>query len=279
MSSRKVKKRRTQVNVIKKVMPYEFFTASLYAKRRSGKTYLIWKLLKALTKKHSEVHIFAPTVNLDKTWGEITNWLDSKGINYTTYTDLNDDDGNDIISGLLDEWAIPAEPEEEESSEEDEDELEKPWRGFRPNELESFSQYNETLKLQKTKKKTKKKKKKKPPPPPDRWVIIDDNSEHLKRRSIHKLFYNGRHYRAKVLTSCHDIKKQSPDMIANSVYSFLFKRLPEERIKHIKDKLDLDVADSKFTDMYALASKRDYGFLLIDSDRDKYYSSFKSELK
>ena len=262
-----VKKRRTQGNVIRKIMPYEFFTASLYAKRRSGKTFLIWQLMKALVKKHTEIYIFAPTVNLDKTWKEITKWLDTKGVNYHTYIDLNDDEGGDIISDLLTQWAIPPEPEEDsdtDSDDEDEDEL-------------NIS-YNETLGSVSNKPK-KKKKKKKPPPEPDRWVIIDDMSEHLKRRSIHKLFYNGRHFRTKILTSCHDIKKQSPDMIANSVYSFLFKKLPKERIEHIRDKLDLDITDTKFADMYAEASKRDYGFLLVDSDRDKYYNGFKTELR
>jgi len=261
-----VKKRRTQGNVIRKIMKYDYFTASFYAKRRSGKTYLIFQLLKALVKKHSDIYIFSPTAHLDKTWKEITSWLDSKGLNYTIYTELTDDDGNDIISDLLTQWSTPPEPEEDSDSEE---ELEK----------ESFSMYNETLINKLEKPKSKRKKKKKPPPPPDRWLILDDMSEHLKGRSIRKLFFNGRHYNAKILTSCHDVKKQSPDLIANSVYSFLFKRLSDERISHIRDKLDLDVDDKTFANMYKKATSKDYGFLLIDSDKDKFYNGFKSELR
>ena len=70
----------------------------LLAKKNSGKTNIIYNILKKCANKHTEIVIFCPTWELDDTYRQILEYLDSKGIPHQQFKNI------DNLKDLMDSY-------------------------------------------------------------------------------------------------------------------------------------------------------------------------------
>jgi hypothetical protein len=94
------------------VLPDPFCNVFLVAKKRSGKTNAIFKILKSCANKYTSVIIFASTVYKDDNWIEIVKYLNKKKIPVETHISIFDDDINQVEE-LVESLKIENEPQEE----------------------------------------------------------------------------------------------------------------------------------------------------------------------
>ena len=72
----------------------QYFCMCLLGKRKSGKTSLIYTLLKKFVTKKTIVLFFAPTFHKDKTYDTIRKYLEEKKITYEAYHSVEEDGVN-----------------------------------------------------------------------------------------------------------------------------------------------------------------------------------------
>jgi hypothetical protein len=208
------------------------------ARKRSGKTTLIYNIIKKCTDKETRFFFFVSTINKDRTYKEILKYLDKRGNIVYTFKSIMDGKHNNLKE-IMD--SLNEEPEEDEESEEDypfKDILEKP----------------------------KKKKKKKKLLTPDIMFIFDDLSKELQNAQVERLLKANRHYKSKVLLSSQwvsDLRPSSRRQIDNYI---LFGGHSVEKLQNIYIDMDVSLPYDDFIKIYNHATKDKYNFLNISSD-------------
>src|SRR5271165_4224566 len=84
----------------------------LCAKKKSGKTSTIFKILKSCASKHSNVLIFCSTVYKDQNWIQIVDWLEKHDIPTITHTSMFED-GINQVKELVRHLEVKDKPKEE----------------------------------------------------------------------------------------------------------------------------------------------------------------------
>src|SRR3954471_24921949 len=74
------------------LIPKLFCAIFICAKKESGKTNTIFKILKECTGKKTHLHIVSSTVFNDSNWIEIVKFFENKGIKITANTSLSEAD-------------------------------------------------------------------------------------------------------------------------------------------------------------------------------------------
>lgn len=231
------------------------------AKKKSGKTTVIYNIVKNCISKETEVIVFASTVNKDDSYYTIRKYCESKGISFTAYTSLKDDDGNNQIAELVKFLELKAKAELEK---EDEDEEEEPKR---KSILLVDTDSDEEPKRRKSKYRV-----------PDYLLIFDDLSNELKDRWMRKLLKENRHYKAKVIVSSQWLHDMYPDERKQIDYFLVFKGLPEAKLTEIYKDADLSIPFDDFVTIYKCATKEKYSFLYIDTKNEQFRINFNTEI-
>ena len=79
---------------------------NLVARKRSGKTNLIYNILKKCSDKNTQIHIFCSTCLKDRAWVQIIKFLESRGNPVITHTSIVDEDGvNHVEQFMIDNSA------------------------------------------------------------------------------------------------------------------------------------------------------------------------------
>jgi len=84
------------------ILPDQHSNVFLLGRKRSGKTTVLWHILKKIVGKLTVVFIFCPTVEKDDSWMEIVRRLEQKNITVETFPSLVDEDGEDKIEEIID---------------------------------------------------------------------------------------------------------------------------------------------------------------------------------
>ena len=87
----------------------------LCAKKKSGKTSTIYKIVKECMGKKTKVIAFVSTLHKDKTWKAIRKYVEGKGNEFIGHTSLKED-GEDLLDKLVEELKDEAENEEEDNN-------------------------------------------------------------------------------------------------------------------------------------------------------------------
>ena len=83
------------------LIPAPYANIYLCAKKRTGKSSVVAKMVMAFAGPETAVHIFCSTVFIDPTYIALEKWLDSKNIPYYPSTSIKDEDGHDLINDIL----------------------------------------------------------------------------------------------------------------------------------------------------------------------------------
>lgn len=221
----------------------------ILAKKNSGKTTTIYKILKECINKKSVVHIFCSTVYKDASYKKITEMLEKKGVGHHEYTSITEDKENHLESIIN---QLQEKPEEEvkeekvkikyirceESSEEEEEE-------YKPKKIA-----------------------------PEHIFLFDDLSNQLSNKFVNVLLKKNRHFKSKVILSSQYLHDLKPEAILNLDYMIMFGNIPLEKLKIAYNNLDLSIDFNLFLQLYENATKDKYNFLYINIRDESFRKNF-----
>lgn len=231
----------------------------LLAKKQSGKTCTIFHILQKCVNKNTTVYIFASTVFNDPTWLEIVKWLKKKKIPYKRFTSIFNDEGQNIVTDLVNE--LTNKQKQKANDEED----------------ENNNNYDDWLMFDSDEEEEEEKEKKPKKIAPEYFLIFDDLSDELSNKSIPTLVKKNRHFTMKMLFSSqyyHDLSKPAR---TNLDYILLYPHIPEEKLELLHKESDMATSYPIFQKLYNHATKENYNFLYCDLRKHKFRKNLNSE--
>lgn len=211
------------------------------AKKKSGKTSLIWTILKECSGRDTTIIIFAATATKDNTYKHIKKHFKKKGNTVITY--------NSIKDGKVDQLAeILSSLRTEEESDSEKEFVEQYPIVFTDEMLQQEAQ-----RARKEKYKA-----------PELIFVFDDLSAELRTNSVATLLKSNRHYKCKVLLSSQYPMDLKPESIRQMDYVILFGGHDDAKLEKFHRDLDLSIPIQKFIDIYKEITKEKYKFLYID---------------
>ncbi len=220
----------------------------LLAKKKSGKTNTIFKILKASTGRNTKIIIFSSTVSKDPNWIHIQKFFKNKKTSIQQFTSIKEDRVNhiqEILKNFQDEIVDSKE--------------EKP-------KLELFSFEELTDNPKKENKLA-----------PEYIFVFDDIGNELQDKFVSQLLKTNRHYKSKVIISSQYLNDLTPQSRKQIDYMLLFKGQPVDKLKTIHEDLDLATEFNVFLTLYNNATLEKFCFLYIDCRNEKYRNCFDKE--
>jgi hypothetical protein len=258
-----------KLNTVKKkfqgddLFDIQYWCMTLLGKRRSGKTSLIYTLLKKFLTKKTIVLFFVPTFHKDKTYEPIRKYLDEKKIVYDAYSAV-EEDGVNMIETFMEVNSGFAEHKQENGAD-------KPPEQTR---IEHHCKFDSDCN---------KKKRKKKDDPPEYMIIFDDMSGYLRKPSVLKLIKNSRHFRAKIIISTQSISDVHPHVFGQMDYIALFKNFNEDSLDFLYEKIQPGIPLEEFKKLYHYVVNQKFGdnyncFLLIHLATETFFINLNKQV-
>ena len=265
-----------------KPLGYELFpqlASSIYisASTKSGKTTLIFHIIKHCIDKNTKIFIFSPTVFIDNSYKMIARYLKKKKISHQLHphfiSEDNEDMLNDILKGIIEDHEKPQQDKDDWSNLQSTKEAKSgPIIPFyskmvggkivrdipQPIKKEESDEEEEETNA------------------PKYMFIFDDLGNEMRKPSIYKLLLKQRHFKAKTILSSQYINNLMPSSIQQLDYVILFGGHNSDQLSELHKKLDLNISLEDFIDYYQEATKEKYHFLYIDRREGLYRKDFNS---
>lgn len=224
------------------VFAARYFNIAILSKKHSGKTTLIWEIIRRSLQKNTIVLFFTSTWHKDKTYRLMRKALDEKNIQYEGFTHFIDDDGHNLVEEFMSE-----------NIDDDDDEPDDTPALYSKSEALAYGMFG--LKKRKSRKKKTK---------PEYIIVFDDLSRDIRHKSIEKLIKKNRHYRAKIIMSSQAIVDITPGMFVNLEYLIIFKSFSDDTLLNLYKRSHMWIPYEDFLSFYKDAVSEPYGFLLVD---------------
>ncbi len=265
----------------------------LCARKKSGKTSAIFKILMECLDKKTIIIIFCSTAYKDKNWIQMRKILKKNGLDVRVFTSIYEN-GHDQLAELIQGLREDARDEEEGNDLEDNrhygegNEEEQPTKDNCDMILEQLEKmhlratgggYNEIEKAQREMNKPEKKKKKKKSRflAQEYIIIFDDLSSELKSPSLLSLLKFNRHFKAKLIISSQWLHDLLPESRKQIDLFLVFKGFPQEKLILIHKDCDSSIPFELFYKMYKKATIHPHSFLYIDTNGDTFRRNFDSK--
>jgi hypothetical protein len=214
-----------------------FANVFLCARKKSGKTSAIYKILQKCANKHTKIMVFCSTINKDPSWDTIKTWAMSKDIPLIGYTSIEDDDGSNLLKDLIKDL----------QDDDQENPQEAPMGLLLLDEPE------------------KKERKRKPKMQSPEWIfILDDLADELKKPIIATFLKKNRHFKAKTIVSSQYMNDLYPAARKQLDYVILFKGHQQKKIDEICRDVDVGITKDELWQLYQFATEKPFSFLYID---------------
>lgn len=238
------------------IFPYNLFIS---AKKKSGKTSLIYNIIKNTTDKNTKFFLFVSTHNVDKSWGAIKEFLYKRGNIVEVFDSILDGKTNNL-NIIMDALGSIDECVEEE---------------FEDGGIKlSFDRTPLPVKRKKRKKKRKKEK-----ISCEYLFIFDDISNELRNPAVASFMKKHRHFGASCIISSQYVKDLTPSAVSQIDYFITFKNFSEEKLLYIHKLLDLSVDWDDFYKMYQYAVRDPYSFLYCNVRTEEFRKRFNQRLE
>lgn len=252
----------------------------LLAKKNSGKTNIIYNILKKCANKNTEVVIFCPTWELDDTYSQILDYLDSRGIPHQQFKNI------DNLKDLMDSY------DKNFSDPDSDDDLGHPCRGIRDTpatpsvELKEPAIQSYTLithhnqpsqppqRGQPAQKVSQPKIRKSKFTVPEHIFIFDDCKKMLRSPVLNSLIATNRHYKSKVIISTQYFTDIMPDTRTCLDIICIFPKIPLDKIKKLHEDIQLSTEYPIFEQLYLKATQKPHNFLYVDIRREQFKFNF-----
>lgn len=251
------------------LFPEIYSNIFLCAKKKSGKTSTIYKIIKESVGRDTRIIAFVSTLYKDANWETIRKYCKQKGIDFEGHTSINED-GMDQIDELVNRLQEDAKDEEEEK------ELDK-----RVSALEKKLGLKCPIQVDgdeddEDEDKPKKKEKYRAP---EYIIILDDLSNELKSRSLVTLLKKNRHFKAKILISSQYLNDLLPEARKQIDAWLVFRGQPKKKLDEIYRDADVAVDVEEFYNIYKFATEKEFSFLYIDSKTSSFRRNFNFQIQ
>ena len=225
------------------------------AKKNSGKTTVIFNVLKKCADRDTVLHLFVSTIEKDPSWLQIVKYFQNKNLQVHTHTSTRGEDAEDLIQEIID---TPVDHSDQESSESED-------------ETVSFISIDEPEK----EKKRKKRKKRKPSKLAQKQIIVlDDIGMELRGKTIDQILKINRHLKSKVIISSQYLNDLSPQARRQIDIWLLFAGCKKEKLSTILRDSDCPLEYPVFEHMYKHATRQKYNFLYLNAHNCTYRQNF-----
>lgn len=256
----------------------EFFNIGLFSRSGSGKTTVIFNLLKTFADKHTIFYFFSNTLEIDDTWKAIIEWVTDNNYSYFSAPTFIENKENHIedfmkeYSKLYDDEFEPAEEEQQPP------EIPAHFPNMSEKYYEGFGQPTEE-------EKAKEKKKKKDYERKMNFIFVfDDQSKQLQHNSIEKFLKMSRHYRTRCIISSQSLSDIRPSSHSQIYALCLFSGMSKRAVDYIFDSYELDIEKPEFYAMYKTITKphtdgtKNYNFLTVLPFEQEYRRNFSEKI-
>jgi len=244
------------------LFPEIYCNVFLCAKKKSGKTSVIAKILRECCNKETRVICFCATHNKDPSYIAIKEMLKSRQIEAHFFDSIVDENKLDKLEKIIEELKQDVSEGEEEKEEEEEEKKDR---------VCLFFEEGENVKVKIKKKKPKK-------IAPKIIFIFDDISTELKNKNVPRLLKTNRHFKSKVIISSQYPNDVEPGSRRQFDYWILFKGHSDEKLEIVHQNASLSHEFKIFKSIYEYATEGNYNFLYIDTNKNKYRKNFDSEI-
>ena len=252
------------------LFPEPYSNIFLLAKKKSGKTSVINKIVQKCTDKNTKFVIFCSTVHRDATWKHITKYLKDRGNDVQLYTSIKEE-GQDMLADILKELKEKSQQEaleqEKEAEKQDEQPVERPdLEHIKIYDSENEEEPNENKKPRKPKKLS-----------CEMMFILDDLGESTRASSVAELITTNRHYKAKVVISAQYPNFILPNVIKNLDYLLIFGKNKIDKIKYIHAQVDMSISFPTLVKLYKDATAQKYNFLWVETASENMRKNFNEQ--
>ena len=235
-----------------------FCNVFLCAKKASGKSTVIFKIIKECTTRETHCYLFCSTIYKDDSWLQIRKYLDLKKIGYDCFTSIQEG-GTDQLKEIIDKLDYEAK----------EAELNKDNPKPKKNNILVCDDDDCDDEEKKFKSKFKS---------PQYLFIFDDLSTQLQSESICALVKKNRHYKSCCLFSSQWLTDLKPSARLQLDYCLLFRAINIDKLKSIYKELDIGVSFETFIKIYNFATEKPYSFLYIDTNHGLFRKNFNLQI-
>lgn len=250
------------------LIPMTYATILALARKKSGKTQVIFDIIRHCVAPGTITHAFVATLNLDPTWLAIEEYCKENAIGFDAHTSTIDQDGGNILARLKATLDEEAKKRKEASAQQDE-ENEKP-RQSKVLMVGGTDEQEDKVNRKVNKVRAKYQ-------APEVVIIFDDLSDELRSRILVKFFKDMRHYRAEIIIGTQYIHDLKPEQWKQVDYFLLFKGQSEDKLKDLYKHANIQIPFEQFKRIYEVATEQKYSFLTIDSTNQIFRSNFNRE--
>ncbi len=251
----------------------------LCARKKSGKTSALFKIMKECVGKKTIIIIFCSTVYKDKNWIEIRKYFEKKGMELRIYTSIYEN-GEDQLSNLIEDLKLDAKEDEDRKKgggkKEEKikvDRCDDILHRLTNMHLRASGRGAEADDDSEEEEKEKKPKKSKYLEP-EYMIIFDDLSSELKSRPLLSLLKFNRHFKAKLIISSQWLHDLLPESRKQIDLFCIFKGFPEDKLALIYKDCDSSIPFDMFFKIYKKATVKPHSFLYIDTRSDEFRRNF-----
>lgn len=239
------------------------------ARKKSGKTCTIFKILQKTANKNTKVIVFAPTHEYDESYTVIKNWLDKKGIeNQFYYSTIAPESRVNLLEEFLN---LMIEKRKEEKEKEGQELDEKPIELMTKEEIYELLEYNDNDDELSVKIKKKKPKK----ITSDYVIILDDlGEEELKNNALSNLLKKNRHYKITFIISSQYPNDIKPVSRKNLDLLLLFGGHDAGKLEELYKNIQMPVSFEDFLELYKTATEEKYNFLYSNVPDGEFRKNF-----
>lgn len=231
----------------------------MVATKNSGKTTLLYNILKEEARKGLTVILFASTINHDPTFTAIIDMLRKKGCIVKTFDHFINKEGVNLVEA----WTSIKDEEAEAAAQPD---------TSQPSKEPEWQMIPTAAKPKKEKEKKEKKLKFRGP---ETIMVFDDLSSSLRDKALTYLLTRNRHYKTKIFISCHSVINLDPKTLEVIDVAILFPGQSYDRVQELANKLGLHFTEDKkgkshLHVLYDYATSEKYNFLYVDRNKLEY---------
>jgi len=230
------------------------------ARKKSGKSVVIFNILKSCIDKNTTVVFFVSTLYKDPVYRSMLKLCKDNGINTLCYTSLKEGQV-DHLQDLVD--CLEAEAEEEFKKEEEGDEKKECRLLFEGEEDEEEDKPKRKSKFL----------------APEYLIIFDDLSDELKSRSLITLLKKNRHWKMKIVVSSQYYHDLLPESRLQIDYLLIFKNITEDKLLLMHKNANLAIDPGVFVKLYHFATQKPFSFFWVDCINDRFRRNFNTELE
>ena len=205
---------------------------AIFGRKKSGKSSVVFKILKECAGKNTTVILFVSTIKVDDNYKAIRQWLKDHNIACISYSSTEGDSGENHLGDLITH-------------------MQKSDDSFSSDDEKDTKETKEKVMT------------------PAYIIVMDDLSEtELRSKPVYTLLKHNRHFKSRVIISSQDVKDITPKSMKQIQTFLLYPNLDEERLSFVYKKAAFPTDETKFLSMYKQSTKQPFNFFYASTDGD-----------